>query len=346
MANKEKMSSLPLFSVVVLHYNQPEYWREAVLSVLRQDYPAMELVFQDDASTTFVREDVEVFIEEHKQENLQHYVVQSNSKNAGTAENCDNGVAACTGKYVLFLDGDDALAGDDVVSKFVAVFAELPDSENVVTANCQICDKDMVVQKNFRTAEECKELNTLTARQQYEMLYTNFFPVPSCTAFRRKIFKDCGGFKVPDIFFCQDGYYYCHIARMGNKFHVADFLASKHRDGGIASNRTHSLSPNQILLVIEFLHIGEKEYFPYLDTFTDEKRDAVIARYYDNLSAYRMAKSGGLDYGIPEPAYTMLCDWTIRSKIVDKFVKRNFRYWVVFAWKKGKEKIKKALRRV
>lgn len=319
-----KVLRFPLFSVVVLHYNQPDYWREAVLSVLRQDYPALELVFQDDASATFVQKDVEAFIEEHKRENLQRYVVQSNPHNAGTAENCDNGVAACTGEYVL-LDGDDALAEDDVVSKFVASFAELPDSENIVTANCQICDKDMVVHKIFRTAEECKELNALTARQQYEMLYTNFFPIPSCTAFRRKIFKACGGFKVPDIFFCQDGYYYCHTARMGHKFHVVDFFASKHRDGGIASNRTHSLSSNQILLVVEFLHIGEKEYFPYLDTFSEENRDAIISRYYENLSSYRMA-TDDFTYGISEPAYTLLCQWAKEKGIPCDFRKGHLTF--------------------
>ena len=341
----DKVLQSPLFSVVVLHYNQPDYWREAVLSVLRQDYPALELVFQDDASATFVQKDVEAFIEEHKQENLQRYVVQSNPRNAGTAENCDNGAAACTGEYVLFLDGDDALAEDDVVSKFVASFAALPDSENIVTANCQICDEKLVGDRILRTKEDCEKLDALTARQQYEMLYTNFFPVPSCTAFRRRIFTQCGGFKVPHIVYSQDGYYYCHVARLGNKFHAVEFVASKHRAGGIAANKTHALSANQIALVVEFMHVGEQEYFPYLDTFSEENRDAIIARYYENLSSYRMATDGGIDYGIPEPGYALLCRWSKKVGVASDFQKRTFKYCLSTVLKKSKIQIANVLKR-
>lgn len=332
-----KMQQSPLFSVVILHYNQPDYWREAVLSVLRQDYPALELVFQDDASTTFVREDVETFIEEHKQENLQHYVVQSNPQNEGTAENCDNGAAACTGEYILFLDGDDALAEDSVVSEFVAAFAKLPDSENIVTANCAHCDESLSVKRIRWQEEDIRKLNSLTARQQYEEMYTNCFPVPSCTVYRRCIFEQCGGFQVPYIHFCQDGYFFCHVSRLGNKFHVLNFVSSKHRAGGIAHSSGKKLTPNQIALIVEFMRIGEMEYMPYLGGLSAELRDNILQRYYDNMMSYRAA-TNDFSYGVPEPAYTLLRQWAEENKIPCDFRKGHLTFSAEEAlWSKPKK---------
>lgn len=35
-----------VFSVIILHYNQPDYLYTAIDSVLAQSYPAIQLIFQ------------------------------------------------------------------------------------------------------------------------------------------------------------------------------------------------------------------------------------------------------------------------------------------------------------
>ena len=42
-----------VFSVILAHYCQPDYWKDAVDSVLNQDYPAIELIFADDGTPGF-----------------------------------------------------------------------------------------------------------------------------------------------------------------------------------------------------------------------------------------------------------------------------------------------------
>src|SRR5439155_24595186 len=44
--------TLPLVSVCISHFNRPEYLRQALASIEAQDYPKIELVLVDDASTS------------------------------------------------------------------------------------------------------------------------------------------------------------------------------------------------------------------------------------------------------------------------------------------------------
>ena len=58
------------FSVVLLHYDQEAYWRQAVDSILAQDYPAIELVVSDDASPNFDAGAVRRYVEAGNRGNI------------------------------------------------------------------------------------------------------------------------------------------------------------------------------------------------------------------------------------------------------------------------------------
>lgn len=187
----------PLFSVAVLHYKQPEYWKEAVLSVLEQDYPAIQLIFSDDGTPDFDVKVVESFIMEHRTPNLVDWQVYTSTQNRGTAANCDSAVAHSSGEYILLLDGDDALADASVLTRFVDEFHLFPEDANIVAANGLLCDDKMENGILMNTAESIRKLNAWTAEEQYKNIYHYFFPVPSATAFKRRVFALYGGFQAP-----------------------------------------------------------------------------------------------------------------------------------------------------
>jgi glycosyltransferase involved in cell wall biosynthesis len=63
-----------LFSVILLHYNQPRYVLTALQTILSQDYENIELVFADDASVAIDLEQIQAYIEQHKGDNIQNII--------------------------------------------------------------------------------------------------------------------------------------------------------------------------------------------------------------------------------------------------------------------------------
>lgn len=321
-----KQDTNALFSIVILHYKQPKFWQTAVDSVLMQQYPAIELVFSDDATPGFPAGEIKEYIQKNKKNNIRRFVVRSNPINMGTAANCDHAIKECTGKYVAILDGDDAYAHCNVIEDFVAAFESLPEQENIVSANGEQCDEQLENGVLVFDENRIAEKNALSAEAQFRTLYLDFFPIPSSTAFKRRIYSQCGGYCVPEIRLSQDGYYFIHLSRLGNKFNMFNFTACKHRKGGVCNpSENHSPSPSELLVKSEFIRVAERELFPYCATFTTEERENLCARYYENLIAYRIL-SNDLNLRISEPAYSILKNWAEQSGISWYFEKSHKSY--------------------
>lgn len=95
----------PLVSVLVVTYNHEKYIAEALESILAQDFDQdkMEIVIADDVSKD---KTIDIIMEYEKQfPNLIKII--NNEKNVGITKNYKKGFAACTGKYVAVLEGDD-----------------------------------------------------------------------------------------------------------------------------------------------------------------------------------------------------------------------------------------------
>lgn len=91
--------SVPLVSVVIPAYNSARYIADALDSVLRQDYPAIEILVIDDGSTDHTTDIVARY------GNKVRLLAQTNQ---GSAAARNHGIRHANGKYIAFLDADDA----------------------------------------------------------------------------------------------------------------------------------------------------------------------------------------------------------------------------------------------
>jgi glycosyltransferase involved in cell wall biosynthesis len=95
----------PLVSVIIPCYRQARYLPQALRSVFRQSYPAIEIVVVNDGSD----DDTEAVARAHA--DRIRYVRQSNR---GLPEARNAGIREAAGRYLLFLDADDLLRRDAV----------------------------------------------------------------------------------------------------------------------------------------------------------------------------------------------------------------------------------------
>lgn len=89
----------PLVSVVVPTYNQANYLRSAIESVLTHDYPNIELIVVDDGSTDATPEVLRDYGDA---------IVLIRQPNRGAANPLNEGIRAARGTYVCWLSSDDA----------------------------------------------------------------------------------------------------------------------------------------------------------------------------------------------------------------------------------------------
>jgi len=93
-----KISSKPLVSVIIPTYNRGWILKEAIDSVLAQDYKGYELIVVDDGSTDNTREILDTY-----GQNI--IVLRQTNKGVSAARN--RGIAEAGGQLVAFLDSDD-----------------------------------------------------------------------------------------------------------------------------------------------------------------------------------------------------------------------------------------------
>lgn len=96
--------SNPLISVAVACYNQEQFIRDALDSIVAQehDFP-WEILIADDASTDKTPE----IIREYQEQHAQTIRILPRQKNLGCPKNGLDLLEQCKGKYVALLDGDD-----------------------------------------------------------------------------------------------------------------------------------------------------------------------------------------------------------------------------------------------
>jgi glycosyltransferase involved in cell wall biosynthesis len=97
--------NLPLISVAIITYNQKEFLRECLDSVLIQEYPNVEVIIADDASDDGTRE----MLYEYEMRYPRTIVLKLAEFNQGITDNSNAAHFACSGKYVAWMGGDDVM---------------------------------------------------------------------------------------------------------------------------------------------------------------------------------------------------------------------------------------------
>lgn len=98
---------LPKVSVAIICYNQENFIRDAIDSVIAQDYPNIEICVSDDCSTDKTPKIILEYAERLDNHPNIKFRYNLNPTNVGIVRNYNNVLNLCTGDYIAWLDGDD-----------------------------------------------------------------------------------------------------------------------------------------------------------------------------------------------------------------------------------------------
>lgn len=127
---------LPLVSVAIVAYNQKDFLKECIESVLAQDYDNMEIVVADDGSTDGTPEMLEQYYAKYPDK----FIIKLAEQNQGITKNCNLAHFACSGKYIAWMGGDDIMLPGKI--KKQVAFMELHPECKVSYHNVEIFNSE------------------------------------------------------------------------------------------------------------------------------------------------------------------------------------------------------------
>jgi glycosyltransferase involved in cell wall biosynthesis len=174
----EKMNRIeikPQVSVIIPTYNRGWIIKEAIDSVLAQDYTEFELIVVDDGST------------DHTSDVLDSYgkdIKVLSQKNKGVSAARNRGIAEASGKFIAFLDSDDLWLSQKL-SVQIEFFNQTPDA--------LICQTEEVWIRNglrVNPKKRHKKPSGMIFKPSLELCLVS----PSAVMIRRSLFEKVRGF--------------------------------------------------------------------------------------------------------------------------------------------------------
>lgn len=115
----------PKVSIMIPTYNQKDYLRNTIISVINQDYDNIEIVISDDASTDGTESLVNEIIKDNPDRDIKY--IRRTSNLGHIANYHDTLQNIVTGEYVLNLDGDDFFIDMTYIRSCVELIEKHPD---------------------------------------------------------------------------------------------------------------------------------------------------------------------------------------------------------------------------
>ena len=139
---------IPKVDVIITSYNQKDYLRETINSILDQTYPNIRIIVADDCSN----DGTEQMMDDYQDNCRVDY--KRNPTNLGPGYNgCHAFYEYADGEYTLFVNHDDYLIDSSYIAKAVALL-EKNKNLSMVWANCTVLDestgKTYLIENNLK----------------------------------------------------------------------------------------------------------------------------------------------------------------------------------------------------
>jgi len=257
-----------MVSVIITTFNRKKFLRDAVMSVLGQEYNDKEVIIVDDGSTDDSCEEIEGL--------PVRYVWKAN---AGISSARNFGIRVTEGEYIAFLDVDDIWH-----KKKLSLQMELMEAEGF-----------SISYTNELWIRDGKKLNQRLRHKKYSgFIFEHCLPLciisPSSAVIRREIFDTVGLFD-ESLPVCEDYDMWLRIAAQYPILFVDEPLIIKRGGhGDQLSRRYEAMDKYRIQSLEKLLHNGSLD---------NEKREKVISELEKKCMIYAQGalKRGKIEEG-------------------------------------------------
>jgi glycosyltransferase involved in cell wall biosynthesis len=281
-----------LVSILMPVYNGERFLRQAVESVLAQEYPHWELLFADDGSTDATRS----IIVEYADPRIRYL----HQPNGGQASALNLGLRHAEGEFITTLDADDWMPPASLAER-VAYLQAHPEF-GAVYSNGIYCAEDGATLAHF--SDYC--LTNVTGDVYDSLIVSNMFGTGAAVLIRHEHIQRLVLTYDEQIIWCQDWDFYLRLAEQIT-FGYIDTLAVNYRLH--ASNMTMQMTTERqrkstirtrqkVMASSRFEHVPVDKVEEFFYSFllvdlggqTAEQKDVVSSKVFANLPVARQAR--------------------------------------------------------
>lgn len=251
---------LPKVSVHLPSYQQREYLREAIESVLAQDYSALEIVVGDDGSTDGTHE----MVRDYDRRFPGLFVLALDTVNRGITANWNRILPLCTGKYVAWLDGDDLW----LPGKLHRQVEYMETHPEVVLSYTNADVFNSATGASIRLQHEPRR-NPFRAGGAEQLLRSATFFVTATVMARRSAFPASGADS--RMSFVSDWLFWVDVAHHGKIGYLEEVLTRYRMHPGNNTKRGDLILAEQLMM----LAIVEGRYPEYMELIPDVRAECL-----------------------------------------------------------------------
>lgn len=252
----------PEITVVIPAYNAENYIADSINSVLSQSFTSWELIIVDDGSTDNTSEIIHSFLSDQR-----ITLIKQVNKGVSAARNA--GIRAAIGKFVTFLDADDAYLTDNLKIKYEAINTN--SDIDYVYSDIMLCDSKMneiLVEKGISADKVCNSVLTWQP--------VNIPGFSSNIIVRHSLIEDKNIYFDTNLSNCADRYYKILLVSGSNGVYIPKPLAKYRNTPGSMSKKVFLLEHDELYILEK---IKEKNIIP-----ENKERNKVFAKVYLMLS--------------------------------------------------------------
>ncbi len=267
------MTVAPLFTVVIPTYNQADYLKEAIDSVLAQSFAEFEIIVVNNHSTDNTRGVIEEFHDPRIKA-----IDFSNEGVIGAGRNV--GIRAAKGDYVCFLDSDDTWYPEKL-AEVAQVIQEDPEIGLICHNQDMVRDGVVEQQTNYGPPSD------YTGKIYDYVLGASNGPSTSATTVSRSVLEDVSGFSEDRAFITVEDYeLWLRLAKVC-RFHFIDSVLGTHMFHGESSSNNAERLLNGGLAVLD--QISTELDHPTEKLSAEDNRRRHRAVRYHRANAYYVA---------------------------------------------------------
>jgi len=273
------LKNTPLVSVICLCYNHERYVAEALLSVLNQTYPRIELIIVDDASNDHSVEVIEKLIE--GVENVNFIRLQENHGNC-IAFNL--GFKASSGDYIIDLAADDVLIKTRVERGVEEFLAHSKEFGVHFTDAMYIDEYSSVIGYHYERDQYGSLVNSVSEGDVYKTLVEKYLVCTPTMMIKRSVMEFLEGYDESLAY--EDFDFWVRSAR-NFKYMYTDQILVKKRALSNSMSKSHFKeakfmeSTLKVCRKIYKLNTSEEENKALKVRVRYEMRQAIINNHYD-----------------------------------------------------------------